>query len=144
MYETSMGPSFGVLGPRCEIVKRMVDEATQQGEFVGPVIGPIGLYCKIQPGKEDLALSAESAIGDRVFDRFVVHNDADRKRFSQIRRDAGCQQDCELFQQFQHSRYEVPPPPQGVETFATVVSIQNDLIFNCLVDNARIEETIIS
>jgi len=142
--ESSSGNSLEIFGQRCSKVKQMVDKAIQRGEFRGPVLGPIGSYCKIQSGKDDFASLAELAIGNGVLDRFVVFNNGDRKRFQQIRRDAGCQMDCGIFQQHQHPRYRVPEPPQGVETVATVVSIQNDLVFNCLVDNAKIDTKALS
>jgi chromosome segregation ATPase len=137
--ESSSGNSLDIFGPRCAKLKQMVDRAMQQRKFRGPVLGPIGFYCKIQPGKEEFASLAERAIGNGTLDRFVVFNDADRKLFEKIRRDAGCQMDCGVFQQHQHSRFHPPLPPQGVETVATVISIQNDLVFNCLVDQAKIE-----
>jgi chromosome segregation ATPase len=137
--ESSSENSLDIFGPRCARVREMVDRATQKRRFRGPVLGPIGSYCKIQQGKDDFTSLAELAIGNGVLDRFVVFNDADRKLFQQIRRDAGCQMDCGVFQQYQHPRYRVPEPPEGVETVATVISVQNDLVFNCLVDNAKIE-----
>lgn len=137
--QSSSGNSLQIFGQRCSKVKQMVDKAIQRGEFRGPVLGPIGFYCKIQPGKDSFATLAELAIGNGFLDRFIVFNHGDRKRFQQIRRDAGCQMDCGIFQQHQHPRYRIPEPPQGVETVATVVSIQNDLVFNCLVDNAKID-----
>ena len=137
--ESSSGNSLNIFGPRCARVKQMVDKATKQRKFRGPVLGPIGAYCKIQHGKGGLASMAELAIGTGLLDRFVVFNDADRILFQKIRRDAGCQTHCGIFQQPQHCRYEIPAPPPGIETVATVISVQNDMIFNCLVDNIRIE-----
>ncbi len=32
------------------------------------------------------------------------------------------------------------PPPEGVETCATVITVSNDLVFNCLVDTGRIDQ----
>jgi structural maintenance of chromosomes protein 6 len=139
---SSSANSLDVFGPRCASVKKYVDEFARQGKFSGPVLGPIGFYCKIQPGKEEFAKIAESAMGPNILDRFVVFNDADRKVFQMIRQKVGCRSDCGIFQQSQHSRYRIPDPPSinGIETIASVISIQNDLIFNCLVDNARIDE----
>jgi structural maintenance of chromosomes protein 6 len=139
---SSSANSLDVFGPRCAMVKKFVDEFARKGKFSGPVLGPIGLYCKVQPGKEDFAKIAESAMGASILDRFVVFNDADRKVFQMIRQKAGCRSDCGIFQQSQHARYRIPDPPaiDGIETIASVISIQNDLIFNCLVDNARIDE----
>ena len=36
-------------------------------------------------------------------------------------------------------RYNVRAPPDGVETAVTVLSVSNDLVFNCLVDSAKID-----
>ena len=137
--QSSSVNSLDIFGPRCAKVKQMVDKAMQQKKFSGPVLGPIGLFCKIQAGKEEFSSLASCAIGNGVLDRFVVFNARDRKLFQEIRRGAGCQMDCGIFQQNEHSRYPVPEPPQGVETVATVVSIENDLVFNCLVDWAKID-----
>jgi chromosome segregation ATPase len=143
---SSSANSLDVFGPRCTAVKKMVDEFTLKGKFSGPVLGPIGFYCKVQPGKEEFAKIAESAMGSNILDRFVVFNDADRKVFQMIRKNVGCRSDCGIFQQCQHSRYRIPDPPafNDIETIASVISVQNDLIFNCLVDNARIDERALS
>ena len=140
--QSSSGNSLAVFGQRCQDVKRIVDQYTQRGKFSGPVLGPIGFYCKIQPGKEQFAGMAELALGKGVLDRFIVCNDHDRKLLQQIRRKAGCQSDCGIIQQGQHARYRIPDPPQieGIETVASVISVQDDLVFNCLVDNAKIDE----
>lgn len=40
----------------------------------------------------------------------------------------------------QGARFNVPEPPvDGIETVASVLIVSNDLVFNCLVDNAKIE-----
>jgi chromosome segregation ATPase len=139
---SSTANSLDVFGQRCARVKKLVDKAIEQRRFRGPVVGPIGYFCKVQPGKQAFASLAESALGPGVLDRFIVCNDADRKLFQTIRREAGCQSDCGVFQQAQHARYNIPDPPQmeGIETISSVISVQNDLVFNCLVDNCKIDE----
>eukprot|EP00535_Pseudo-nitzschia_heimii_P003888 CAMPEP_0197177072 /NCGR_PEP_ID=MMETSP1423-20130617/2806_1 /TAXON_ID=476441 /ORGANISM="Pseudo-nitzschia heimii, Strain UNC1101" /LENGTH=1222 /DNA_ID=CAMNT_0042626559 /DNA_START=130 /DNA_END=3798 /DNA_ORIENTATION=+ len=137
--ESSSGNALHIFGPRCAKVKQMVDRAMQERKFRAPVLGPLGYYCKIQSEKEEYASLAELAIGNGVLDRFVVFNDADRKLFLKIRREAGCRMDCGVFQQKQRPRFQVPVPPEGVETVATVIAIQNDDVFNCLVDAAKID-----
>lgn len=118
-----------------------VDNIVQQRRFKGPVLGPVGAYVKVVPGKEDFASIAELAIGNGALDRFIVTNDHDRKLFQNIRKQAGCQQECGVFQVSPHARYNVPAPPaEGVETVASVLSVTDDLVFNCLVDNCKIDE----
>lgn len=140
--KSSSANSLDVFGPRCAKVKKLVDHYVGQRRFSGPVFGPVGYYCKIQRGKEEFAAMAESALGPHVLDRFVVCNDADRKLLQSIRREAGCQSDCGVFQQAEHPKYNIPDPPQmaGVETIASVISVSEDIVFNCLVDNGKIDE----
>ena len=114
---------------------------TRQNKFRGPVVGPIGAYLKIAPGKEQFAAIAELALGHGNLDRFIVTNDQDRKTFQQVRKDAGCQSDCGVFQLKQSARYNIPgPPAPGIETVASVLNISDDLVFNCLVDSCRIDD----
>jgi hypothetical protein len=81
------------------------------------------------------------ALGHGNLDRFIVTNDQDRKTFQQIRKDAGCQQDCGVFQLKESARYNIPgPPAPGIETIASVLTISDDLVFNCLVDSCRIDD----
>ena len=80
-----------------------------------------------------------------VLDRFIVTNDHDNKVMRQIRSQAGCAQDCGIYQIHPDStkrRFNIPGPPEadGIETIASVLSIENTTVFNCLVDNARIEQ----
>jgi DNA repair exonuclease SbcCD ATPase subunit len=91
---------------------------------------------------QEFALVAEMAIGNGVLDRFVVTNDHDRRVLTDLRNKAGCNQDCGIFQMHNSAgRFHIPPPPSadGIETVASVLNIENDLVFNCLVDNARID-----
>lgn len=112
-----------------------------RNQFRGPVVGPIGTHIKIAPGKEQYAQVAELALGNGVLDRFIVTNDADRKLLMKIRREVGCStRDCGIFQMSEGSRYNVPPPPcTDVETVESVTHVENDLVYNCLVDNCKID-----
>jgi chromosome segregation ATPase len=127
------------------LYNEQVDEFIRKGRFQGPVLGPIGAYVKIVAGKEQFASIAEQAIGIGALDRFIVTNDHDRKVLQSIRKKVGCQQDCGIFQIHQHPKYDVPQPPvEGIETVASVLNISNDLVFNCLVDNCKIDERALS
>jgi hypothetical protein len=114
-----------------------VERARRDGKFRGPVIGPIGASLKVAPGKEEFAEIAETALG-RVLDKFIVTNDADSKLLRQIRETARCQQECGVYRVAVSARYNIPPPPSGdgLETVASVLTIDDDIVFNCLVDNA--------
>eukprot|EP00934_Nitzschia_sp_Nitz4_P001332 Nitzschia sp. Nitz4//scaffold133_size116822//74277//77815//NITZ4_003812-RA/size116822-snap-gene-0.17-mRNA-1//-1//CDS//3329535411//1332//frame0 len=145
LENSSAGTSLNVFGPRCASVKKEIDNQARRGSFRGPVAGPIGSFVKIVPGKEKFAELAELALGNGSLDRFVVTNDHDRKVVLSIRKKLGCQSDCGVYQVSPHGRYNIPPPPvDGVETVASVLNISDDLVFNCLVDNCKIEEKALS
>jgi len=110
-----------------------VEEAKLNRVFKGFVVGPIGKYIKLAPGKERYAEIAELAMGQKCLDRFIVTNSADRVVLEKIRQRARCRSDCGIFQQRAEPRYNIPPPPvPGIETVASALIIEDDLVFNCL------------
>jgi len=134
--QSSEANSVSVFGQKCALMQRKVGET----RFKGPVIGPLGAFIKIVPGKEHLAKIAELAIGNGVLDRFIVTNAEDRQTFDRLRRSLNCRsRDCNVFEQEVENRYPVPTPPSGVDTVASVLNITNDVVFNCLVNNANID-----
>merc|ERR1740139_2091521 len=97
------------------------------------------MHLKIVSGKEHLASLAELSLGFGVFDRFIVTNDIDRSYFMKLRNEIRCtSRDCGVFQMHVGARYNIKSPPSDdVETVASVLNIENDLVFNCLVDNYK-------
>lgn len=132
---------LAVFGRSCSAVDRLVKQARQEGRWTGPVAGPIGAHIQIASGKEEYAKVAECALGSKGLDRFVVTNDRDRQLLQRIREQAQCHStECGIYQVANAKRYEVPPPPTAdVETVASCLNIDNDLIFNAMVDHLRIE-----
>ena len=59
----------------------IVQVEKERRKFKGPVLGPIGHYIKIAPGKEEFAAIAELALGPGTLDRFIVTNSEDRRIF---------------------------------------------------------------
>lgn len=143
LRSSSEGSSVAMFGPKCALMMRKVEEAKRNGRFRGEVVGPIGSCLKIMAGKEKLASLAELALGGGVLGRFIVTCDSDRNHFMQLRKEIGCgYRDCNVFQQSPSGRYNVHlPPSESVDTPLTVLSISNDLVFNCLVDNVRADQT---
>lgn len=121
---------------------RQVEKYKQQNKFQGEVTGPIGCFIKVAPGMDEYASVAEHVIGHGTLDRFIVTNDHDNGVMRDIRKQAGCGQDCGIFQVHPSSRYRIPAKPdfQGMETVASVFTVENDIVFNCLVDNVRMEK----
>ena len=140
--ESGGGDNLAVFGRTCSKVDRMVKQAQREGRWTGPVAGPIGAHVTIAAGKEKYSKIAERALGNNALDRFVVTNHRDRKLLQQIREQAGCQSsECGIFQVADSPRYRIPPPPSAdVETCASCFTIDNDLIFNAMVDHLRIDQ----
>lgn len=101
------------------------------------------MYVKVVNGKEQYAKIAEHAIGPGALDRFIVTNQADFNLVNKIRKDLGCQaRECPLYRispKSTKNRYDVPPPPPGVETVTSVLNVENAMAFNFLVDHASID-----
>jgi len=113
--------------------------------FKGPVAGPVGMYLKIVNGKEKYAKIAEFAIGNGNLDRFIVTNQDDLKLMERLRSEVRCgHRDCSLYKISPRSaqeKYNTPAPPNGVETVTSVVSVDNAMVFNFLVDSCKIDES---
>jgi hypothetical protein len=72
-------------------------------------------------------------MGNGILDRFIVTCDSDLKVLNKIREKVKCGRDCGVFQQTPSRRYEVPGPAvPGTETIASVISVTDDLVYNCL------------
>ena len=140
--QSSEADSLSMFGRSCANVDKLVKQAHREGRWTGPVAGPIGAHIRIVAGKEQYAAIAEHALGGKSLDRFVVTNDRDRKLLQQIRERANCRSgECGIFQVADSPRYRVPPPPSAdVETVASCLNIDSDLIFNAMVDHLRIDQ----
>ena len=133
---------LSVFGRAVPKVCTQIQKYKQNGKFQGQVLGPIGAYIKISAGKERYASIAEMAVGPGTLGSFVVTNAHDRRLMQEIRTNTGCgHRDCVIYQSHPGARYKVPAPPSNdVETVASVLQISEDLVFNCLVDNAKIDQ----
>lgn len=94
----SQGNSLAIFGPKCESMNKAVVQAQNQGKFRDVVIGPIGKYMKIVPGKEHYAALAEKAL-QLSLDRYIVTNSHDRQVYLKLREQVGCGfRDCGVYQ----------------------------------------------
>uniref|UniRef100_A0A7S4NJE4 Rad50/SbcC-type AAA domain-containing protein n=1 Tax=Odontella aurita TaxID=265563 RepID=A0A7S4NJE4_9STRA len=139
--QESSGDNLAVFGRKCKELHKKVEQARKARKFIGPVIGPIGAHIKIAEGKEEFAKIAESSIGGGTLDRFIVTNDSDRAVLQNLRKELNCTRECGIFQTHVGERFNVPPSPeQGIETVASVLHVDDTLVFNCLVDNAKTDQ----
>ena len=141
LQSSSTNDPIAVFGQAASRLHKLVENTKRQGKFSGEVLGPIGAFIKIAPGKETYAELAENCLGYNTLDRFIVTNSQDRKLCESLRAKVGCKKECGLFQVSVSPRFSVPPPPaDDIETVASVLSVTNDIVYNCLVDNARIDQ----
>jgi len=135
--------TLAMFGPKCKPMYDLVQKYSRK--FKGPVAGPVGMYLKIVNGKEQYAKIAEFAIGGGNLDRFIVTNQDDLKLMDRLRKEVGCSpRDCAIYMISPRStqeKYNTPAPPDGVETVTSVVSVENAMVFNFLVDFCKIDES---
>jgi len=110
------------------------------------VIGPVGKYIKVVQGKEKYAKLAELAIGPPgSLDKFVVTNQDDLKLIQRLRKEVGCgARDCNvsrISEKAVRSKYATPAPPPGVETVTSVLSSDNAMAWNFLIDSGNIDQS---
>eukprot|EP00814_Leptocylindrus_danicus_P018555 CAMPEP_0116018644 /NCGR_PEP_ID=MMETSP0321-20121206/8768_1 /TAXON_ID=163516 /ORGANISM="Leptocylindrus danicus var. danicus, Strain B650" /LENGTH=1217 /DNA_ID=CAMNT_0003489071 /DNA_START=198 /DNA_END=3851 /DNA_ORIENTATION=- len=145
LQSSSGANNIAIFGPKCVPMAERVHYLKQNNQFEGPVLGPIGAYIKISQGKEKYAKLAERGLGGGILDKFICTTDRDRALLMKCRNESGCYGNhCGLLQMHPNAarnRYNIPAPPafDGIETIASVLSIPETLIFNCLVDNAKID-----
>lgn len=113
-----------------------------QSRFQGVVKGPLGSYVKIRDGYEHLGPVLEQAIG-RSLSAFLVTCPQDRAVLSSILRRHGCDSSLTIYIQRSAPRYasDKIPTTAGIETVLDALIIDEDDVFNCLVDHAHLEST---
>lgn len=133
-------------GNKCVKLHAKVAQLERARKFKGAVIGPVGKYIKVVEGKEKYAKLAETAIGPPgSLDKFVVTNQDDLKLLQRLRREVGCgARDCNvsrISEKAVRSKYATPAPPPGVETVTSVLSSDNAMAWNFLIDSGNIDQS---
>ena len=115
-----------------------------RSRFRDAPVGPLGLHIKVKDGKQEWGRSVENAIGS-ILSGFIVTNHEDRRVLQDIIRQCGTQASVFTLPAGQ-KRYTLRPPqcsnPHNGVAFvmlADCISVDNDLVWNCLVDWARMD-----
>ena len=129
---------------RCSKIKQQ----TQAGKFKGKVIGPIGSFLKIKPNMSKWAGLTEVALGNNVMSAFVCERKEDVNLLVKLRQDSkiGGNQ-CNIFQQTPYARYKTKPLPVNspeIQSPLTVLDVEDDLVFNFLVDQGQADQRAIA
>jgi len=140
--------ALAVFGSKCKPLYESVQKAIKAKKFKGPIAGPVGMYVKVTTGKEKWAQIAETSMGHGALDRFIVTNQADLKLLDKLRKNVGCHaRECAIYRIHPKStkeKYDVPAPPDGVETVTSVLNVDNAMAFNFLVDHCNIDTIALS
>lgn len=112
-----------------------------RSRFREQVFGPLGLHLTYKEEFTVYERAIERALGPAVF-AFVVTNDQDRRLMQEfLNHDPSVQSLVRLIMQKPETRYHLPVLPPHVVTTALAIQCDNDLIFNCLVDQFSIDRT---
>ena len=125
-------------------VKVVNEMQRQRNRFREAPVGPIGLHIKVKDGKQEWAASIENAIGSTLAG-FIVTCHEDRRVLQDIIRH--CRANFSVYTlpagQKRHSlRQPQCSNPHNGASFAMLadcIAVDNDLVWNCLVDWARMD-----
>lgn len=122
-------------------------KAIRQTRFQGRVYGPIGNFIKLRDAnmfQGKVGLPIEKSL-NAVLNGFLVTNSEDRTTLKRILRDCRADYDIRIYEppNNQTNRYELTDIPSKCITIASLITVEENLIFNCLIDNANIERIII-
>jgi chromosome segregation ATPase len=114
-----------------------------QTQFRSQVYGPVGLYVTMKEGFKKYGNAVEKSLF-RTLHNFVVDNVEDRNKLVGLLRTANLYSKFHVvFQTFRHRYQPTPLTDPSLIRVADTVNIQEDIIFNVLVDQARIDEVIV-
>jgi hypothetical protein len=115
--------------------------ARNERKFQGKVEGPFRAYITVADGKNEFAPNAQPYI-NLALDDYLVTNMVDFAVLKELCLQVDCHVD-RLFVVENRERQSVPVPKRGTDTVASVFSISDDLVFNCLVDKYSIGTVVI-
>lgn len=108
----------------------------KKANFQGRVIGPIGMYIKIKEGLGNHAKALERILGGNS-KSFIVTNSDDCNKLVHIMRRLNCESYHSVIVQKPHSRYNIMQV--NAPTVADSITIEDDLVFNTVVDQCGID-----
>uniref|UniRef100_A0A7S2WWX0 RecF/RecN/SMC N-terminal domain-containing protein n=1 Tax=Chloropicon primus TaxID=1764295 RepID=A0A7S2WWX0_9CHLO len=116
-------------------------------KFRHPPIGPLGMYLELRDKSWNVAM--ECAIGG-MLGMFILHDEHDFQEFKNCAKRAKMRPPSTVISSFDRGLINVPRnrrPPQGYETVGSALNCTHPsyshVIWNTLIDNSRIESTIL-
>mmetsp|Transcript_12716 Transcript_12716/g.12359 ORF Transcript_12716/g.12359 Transcript_12716/m.12359 type:complete len:1152 (-) Transcript_12716:632-4087(-) len=133
--DTNQGRSSS-FGPKVPDILR----AIKNQRFKGEVIGPLGVHIKMKDGLNRWGEALEKSLF-KILSTFIVTNTDDQRVLMKILNTLGCQQQHSVACQIQCPRHSVPSI-EGALSVCDAIIVDNDLVFNCIIDQARADQTI--
>ena len=127
---------------------KLLDEIERnQSRFHRPPIGPLGIHLELPDDR--WAVAIEGALGN-LFGNFILHDEHDQQEFFNCCRRAQVRFPSCQVSSFDRRRIHISPQNMPSSEFITVASVIKDrhptcshVIWNALVDSARIESTLL-
>eukprot|EP01119_Soliformovum_irregulare_P015067 TRINITY_DN4195_c0_g1_i2.p1 TRINITY_DN4195_c0_g1~~TRINITY_DN4195_c0_g1_i2.p1 ORF type:complete len:776 (-),score=273.26 TRINITY_DN4195_c0_g1_i2:229-2556(-) len=116
-----------------------------KNRFSQPPIGPLGLFIKMKNGQEKWTTAAEAVLTS-VMARFLVATEKDSSVFKQLAHQADRSPHCFIVDFRNNRKYDLPSSNLPDRTFTTVldvVEISEPLVYNVVIDQAKIERNIL-
>lgn len=136
------------LGRFGHYVPELVDKIRRSSnKFRVPPIGPVGHYIKLED--DTWAGTIEQAIGKTMLTSFIVADSRDQRFLQNLLPRRGPRPNI-LILNMQRSRYEVAQEAKpdvermGHATVLDMVTINDDIVYNALVDFSQIEQTVLN
>lgn len=130
----------GQLAAYGDKMERLVNEIKRQAaKFSAPPLGPLGLHVKLKEDATQWAGPVENAIGAAIAN-FVVRSQKDRALLQDICHKLGCHWVTVITMKPSTTEYRVrEPTARGIRSVAQCVSVEEPVVFNALVDWAKID-----
>lgn len=121
-------------------IREVMHEISRTG-FREPVRGPMGMSVKMKDGQGKWSKAAEKSLG-RCLSAFVVTNAEDQRTLNGIFRRLDVAGQHRAIFQTKNPRFDVRRV-DGALMMNDVVTIDDDQVFNCIIDQHRIEQVLL-
>eukprot|EP01116_Phalansterium_solitarium_P009178 TRINITY_DN23213_c0_g1_i1.p1 TRINITY_DN23213_c0_g1~~TRINITY_DN23213_c0_g1_i1.p1 ORF type:complete len:1122 (-),score=470.20 TRINITY_DN23213_c0_g1_i1:139-3504(-) len=136
--ESRTADRLSVYGPRVSQLVRLVEARANQ--FRKKPLGPIGAYMKVRDPRWFVAV--EACLTSRILNAFVLDNLEDRNLLMKLAREAGMGNFPVFVQQFE-PKFQVPAKTHRFDTVLSVLTVDDDQVYNAVVNQASPEEKIL-
>jgi chromosome segregation ATPase len=121
-----------------DYMPQLLNQIRSSRNFKETVYGPIGLAVTIKEGFQKYSRAIERTLGPALRS-FVVSNMPDSNVLSRLQQELNVRGSVSTFVQNRSSRYNVPESDSEMTSFLDAITINDDLVYNALVDQFQID-----